>query len=315
MTEFDSMLQNELISNKQFENELKLLVDSPKKLKKQPPQQQQQSAALTPIADQIQYTAEGRPKLIVSIELDLFKILNTQFGVLPDPYMDEQMDQRKQNMSKKQISMSNPPAAAAAASSPTNTCLPQKTTIPAISKPKSGNPVERAKSLSKPKPSEPAVSNSSPKPVESKAKAAEVTGQSLKRATPALDECEASQRVATKKQKFLDNGNDSKPLAQAATPKLSEVTEQAATLKLKNKTTSFSSHLSSTKAGDSLNYSHNATSSNAALHLAAKSKSSSNMLASSIDKKSTPKHGQYNLDFLNSYENQLIMSLYLNLID
>lgn len=44
-------------------------------------------------SDQIQYTADGRPKLIVSIELDLIKILNNQFGLPPitnppDQFMD-----------------------------------------------------------------------------------------------------------------------------------------------------------------------------------------------------------------------------------
>lgn len=72
-------------------------------------------------SDQIQYTADGRPKLIVSIELDLIKILNNQFGLPPitnpsDQYMDHdlktsELDQMAANKNKfnNNVSSNSPP--------------------------------------------------------------------------------------------------------------------------------------------------------------------------------------------------------------
>lgn len=264
---------------------------------------------------------------MVSIELDLIRILNTQFGLslVNDQYMNHQdlplpnnLDQRglkskKPNDHQSDLNIAdeepkpykqNKPqknTMSSVSSSPSKNAIPNKqqrensdnktsfhSPLPSLSDTDDHKEKKHREGLNKPNKVDTRKSMNEPKSDFKTSKnneSAANTSQSLKRSIPpsSSEDTDINQRAATKKQKFIEN-KDAKNI-NAKSPSISD-----ATLKMRNKTTSFSGQ----------NPSRNSESIPANHSLKHNSKSSSNLNAMDDKKKSAHKYGQYNLDFLNS---------------
>ncbi len=256
--------------------------------------------------DQIQYTADGRPKLIVSIELDLIKILNTQFGMQPlnDPYMDTDHQQEINDhdlVSKKRHNSKQLKEA-------------ESDTDDLLAKERSGwkgrdqqgksvkiNSSESRKSMVELKQtSEQLQKSSTSKESKRSSEALGNTSLSIKRSG---DDFERNQRNITKKPKTADSGKVQTGSPGPGLDSTTAATAAAATLKMKNKTASFSNM---TAAGRSLQSASDSGKGAGGLTggNTSKSKSQSNMLAVGAGEEgkkrsanNSDKYGLFTLDF------------------
>ena len=334
---YDQMLNQQIVNNAALLKNNGVLPNlQNEKYQKQPSHPVSTNSNSTSVSgDQIQYTADGRPKLMVSIELDLIRILNAQFGLslINDQYMDHQDLPMPNNLDQRGLKNKKPTDHHHQAEKPDEDSKPykqskpqQKNTVSSVSNspnkhaiPNNNKQPTKENSDNKTAYNSPLPSSSdtddhhhyhkekkhhdapSNKPNkadtrksmnESKSsKTSESpanTSQSLKRSIPpsSNEDLEINQRGATKKQKFIEN-KDTKS-ANNINSKSPSVND--ATLKMRNKTTSFSGQNPS-RNSDAIPANHS---------LKHSSKSSSNLNTGDDKKKSAHKYGQYNLDFLNS---------------
>jgi len=204
-------------------------------------QQTTNSSASNPAitGDQIQYTPDGRPKLIVSIELDLIKILNTQFGMQPlnGQYMDTGLQQQELNdldrIGRKQLQ-----------------AKPLSDSDELLAKEKNGRKGRELQSKSNKAAGESRksmVDSSGPRQggpeqqlqksstdMKDQSRSRESLGNTSLSMKRSGEDLETNQRTATKKPKTVESGKVS-----ADSPS-SSLDSAAATLKMRNKTASFS---------------------------------------------------------------------------
>jgi len=254
--------------------------------------------------DQIQYTPDGRPKLIVSIELDLIKILNTQFGMQPlnGQYMDAGLQQQQElndldRVGRKQLQTKplsdsdellakekNSRKGRELQSKSNKAAGESRKSMVDSSGPRQGGPEQQLQK-----------SSTGMKDQSRSSESLGNTSLSMKRSG---EDLETNQRVATKKPKTVESGKVSADSPSAG------LDSAAATLKMRNKTASFSSVAAAAKSAQLAGDSGRATGGLVGGG-SSKSKSQSNILAvggggEEAKKRmvnSVDKYGQFTLDF------------------